>query len=256
MEVFNSHPYPKPDHQNIDDIEQIIAVGKSYLNHLIPDASDVHLLGVTSESLLMEAKRLGMVSESTYKEILLLQNEEVKQFRSKTKETIEFESKHEVKSVNTNLRGSIFPGQICSFMNRFFVVWNLSEETTDGAKSEANCVKALGGECSRCHCRSCVVVNDMVAQLRHMNESDWLYLAELSKCSTPKDFQQLSGISCTRLDQTADKSILCLEYARFSAQRALRYLKSIPVAARRSLPVLVNSHGHLLSIPVSLHFPL
>ncbi|KAF3441931.1 hypothetical protein FNV43_RR15846 [Rhamnella rubrinervis] len=250
MELFNPHPYTKPEHHILDDIEQILADGKLYLSHLVPDVSDVHFLGVASESVLTEAKRLGMVSESTYNEILLLHSEEIKQFRSKTKAAIEFEPKQEVKSVNTNISSPLLPGQICSFMNRFFVVWKPSEEITDGAKSEeANCEEDLEGESWRCHCRSCIVGNSMVAQLRHMNESDWLYLAELSKCSTPRNFQQQSGLSCTRLEQTTDKTILCLEYARLSAQRALRSLKSIPVAARRSLPVLANSQGHLLSIP-------
>lgn len=255
MELFNAHPYVKTKHHFQDDIEQIIADGKSYVNHLIPDASDVHFLDITSGSVLTEAKKLNLLSESTYKNILLLQSEEVKKFRSKTTEAIEFESNHGVKSASTYWSGPLLPGKICSFMNRFFLIWDLSEKITDRAKSEeVNGEQELGGEGWHCHCRTCAVGNNMEAWLRHMNESDWLYLADLSKCLISEKFEQQSGLSSTSLEQTTDKTSLCLNYAMVSAQRALQSLKSIPVAARRSLPVIVNTEGHLLSIPVCLPF--
>jgi hypothetical protein len=53
------------------------------------------------------------------------------------------------------------------------------------------------------------------------------------------------------MEQISEKRSLHLENLELSAQKALEVLKSIPVAARRSLPVLVNHQGLLLSIPVT-----
>lgn len=226
-------------HQISNDIEQIIAGSKSCLDRLVPDASKVHFLDITSESVFDEARRLDMLSESTYENILQLQSEEVKHFRSKKKAS-EFESKHKVKSISMYSE-PLHPGQICSLMNRFFVQWKIPEE--------ADCEHGLGRESWRRHFRSCVVGDDIVAQVRHMGESDWLYLADLVKSPTSLPQQQKLPLD------SGDGTSLCLDCARNSAQRALRILKSIPAAARRGLPVLVNSQGLLLSIPVTKIFP-
>jgi tRNA(Ile)-lysidine synthase len=69
-------------------------------------------------------------------------------------------------------------------------------------------------------------------------------------------FQQQGVLSTDRVEQIPEKISQCLEYARLSAQRALFSLKSIPVAARGGLPVLVNPQGLLLSIPVSGPFSI
>lgn len=221
-------------HQISNDIEPIIAGSKSCLDCLVPDGSKVHFLDITSESVLAEARRLGMLSESTYESILQLQSEEVKHFRSKKKATSEFESKRKVKSISMYSE-PLHPGQICSLMNRFFVQWKIPEE--------ADCELGLGRESWRRHFRSCVGGDDIVAQVRHMGESDWLYLADLVK--SPTSLPQLQNLPLDSRDGTS----LCLDCARNSAQGALEILKSIPAAARRGLPVLVNSRGLLLSIP-------
>jgi tRNA(Ile)-lysidine synthase len=117
----------------------------------------------------------------------------------------------------------------------------------------------LGGESWQCHCRSCVVGPHVVAEVRHMAESDWLYLAKLSNCVITLDkFQQQGVLSTDRVEQIPEKISQCLEYARLSARRALFSMKSIPVAAtaRGGLPVLVNPQGLLLSIPVSGPFSI
>lgn len=75
--------------------------------------------------------------------------------------------------------------------------------------------------CSYCGCGQ-----DSVLEVRHMVDADWLYLSELVK--------NMKLESC-QLEQ---------------AKRSLLLLKSIPVAARRSLPVLVNPEGWVVSIPV------
>ncbi|GKC20088.1 putative tRNA(Ile)-lysidine synthetase, partial [Tanacetum coccineum] len=46
-----------------------------------------------------------------------------------------------------------------------------------------------------------------------------------------------------------EKNSLCSDYVRVLAKKGLLSLKFIPVAARRSLPVLVNPEGQVISIP-------
>ncbi|XP_023754916.1 uncharacterized protein LOC111903373 isoform X1 [Lactuca sativa] len=75
-------------------------------------------------------------------------------------------------------------------------------------------------------CCGCVFGQYSVMEVRHMVDDDWLYLSKLSKSEN-----------------------LCSDFVKVSAREALRVLKSIPVAARRSLPVLVNPKGQILSIP-------
>ncbi|KAI3814543.1 hypothetical protein L1987_14183 [Smallanthus sonchifolius] len=74
-------------------------------------------------------------------------------------------------------------------------------------------------------CSCCGSGQDSVLEVRHMVDADWLYLSNLTKSDNLENFQ---------LEQ---------------AKRSLLLLKSIPVAARRSLPVLVNPEGRVVSIP-------
>lgn len=251
-EPFHACSYGEQEHHIPSELKQVIVDAKSYSDHLVLDESDVHFMNVTSESVLTEAKRLGILSESTYRNILLLQREETKRFKSKTKTEVssDFE-KHGFESVNTLRSEPLQPGYVCYFMSRFFITWKLNEDIGSSAFSEeANCDLNLGGESWQCPCRSCVVGHEMVAEVRHMIESDWLYLAKLSKClSTSGKFQQQGDLLDNRADQIPEKKNQCLDSARLSAQRALVSLKSIPVAARGGLPVLVNREGLLISIP-------
>ncbi|XP_059433610.1 uncharacterized protein LOC132166751 isoform X2 [Corylus avellana] len=242
---FHACTYGEQEHCVPCELEQVLVDGKLYSDQLVLDESNVRFLNVTSESVLTEAKRLGMLSESTYRNILLLQREETKRFKSKIELSSDSNSKHGFKSGNTLQSEPLQLGDACYFMSRYLVKWKLNEGIDGSAFSEkANYDLDLGGESWQCHCRSCV------AELRHMVESDWLYLAKLSKCASTLDkFQQQGVLSTDREEQIPEKISRCLEYARLSAQRALFSLKSIPVAARGGLPVLVNPQGLLLSIP-------
>lgn len=256
MGLSHQHFHAEQEHSTPDEIEQIIADGKSYADHLVPNASDVHFLEVASTSVLTEARRLGMISESTHTNILSLQKEEIEHFKSKSEVTPDYKSNHGVKSVSTSPSEPLPPGQICCFMNRFFVTWKLSEGITHKEVSEeANCDRGLEGE-SRHSCRSCIVGQDTMLEVRNMSEQDWLYLANLSKSHTSENLQEQSNTLDSKVEQRKEETYTCLDYARLSAQRALQSLKSIPAAARRGLPVLVNSQGLLLSIPVCLLFPI
>ncbi|KAI9119314.1 hypothetical protein K1719_009989 [Acacia pycnantha] len=243
MEVFESFTDRKQQCCVLNEVEKIIEHGKSYASQPVLDASDVHFMDVTSEFVLTEAKRLNIISESTYRNIIELQREETDRFRSKAENKTYSEPKHEVDTVIT-----LKPGQICYFMNRFVVTWRLKESIDESALSDLfTCGMELVGESWNCSCM-CVVDHSAGLELRNMIESDWLYLGKLSKYPPPNDFVQKGAIS-SEVEQTLEKKTPCFHYACVSAWKALLLLKSIPVAARRSLPVLVNQHGQLLSIP-------
>ncbi|XP_024979229.1 uncharacterized protein LOC112516426 isoform X3 [Cynara cardunculus var. scolymus] len=106
-------------------------------------------------------------------------------------------------------------GQIGHFMDRFVVSWKFI------------------GENGGCYCG---FGQYSVVEVRHMVDADWLDLSRLSKSDNLEDCQ-------------LEEVLKCSDYAKISARKALRLLKSIPVAARRSLPVLVDPRWQVLSIP-------
>ncbi|KAG5564712.1 hypothetical protein RHGRI_000791 [Rhododendron griersonianum] len=223
---------------------QIIADGKSHVDHLVADASEVHFLDVTSsESVLLEAKRHNILSESTYRTVLSLQRNETNNFRSKTIELSDTELKNEVESVGSSVSEALKPGQIGYFMNRFLVKWEWTQKIALDAHSiaEATSDLNLGGERKGCYWSSCLMCHNKVAEVCLMVDAHWMYLAELSQgCHLENSEMQM--------EQLNGKITMCADYAQISAQRALVLLKTIPVAARRGLPVLVNSQGQLLCI--------
>ncbi|WCJ42480.1 tRNA(Ile)-lysidine synthase [Euphorbia peplus] len=224
------------------ELEAIIAEAKSCSDRFSPDASEVYFLESTSESVLTEAKSLNIISESTYTNILSLQKEELKHFKTKIKDGADYESKNEVQSLIASSREPLQPGQTCFFINRFLVKWEPGTTDLEKPFCEVDFRRA-----SRDHCSSfCKVDDNMDAEVRTMIEADWLYLAKLSKCLSLDDLDK--QILYEMGPKTEEKNVY-LDYLRFSAQRSLMTLKSIPVAARRSLPVLVDHHGQLLSIP-------
>lgn len=247
IEVFHAPSYREEKHDISDGLEQIINDGKSYLEHFIPKASDVHFLDSSPESVLDEAKRLNIISESTYRIIISLQMQETKLFKADSKFTPGYESKHGSHSVKTLSSGLLKSGQMCNFMNRFSITWKIRDENEDNSIFEAASCNTV--------CKACVLGCDMELEVRHMTESDWLYLSKLSEC-TVDDFQDQRDTSSSLELQTMESPNGCLNYATSSARRALVLLKLIPVAARRSLPVLVNHQGLLLSIPVRIHFTI
>ncbi|KAF8400793.1 hypothetical protein HHK36_014095 [Tetracentron sinense] len=251
MELSCKYFYEGQEHCIPSEVEQIIMDGKSYSNHFVPDASDVHFLNVTSsESVLSEAKRLNILSESTHRSILLLQQEETKHFKSKNELVSDRDLRHGVTSVSTPSE-PLQSGQVCHFMKRFLVEWKLCKKSTRDALpvEEIGCNWDMEGGNQDYLCRFCVVGHDTVAEVRHMIDADWLYLASLSKCQITEQCQQQKIQSGSKVEQRIDEKNLCSDYVRLSAQRALQSLKSIPVSARRGLPVLVNPQGLLLSIP-------
>ncbi|CAL0317387.1 unnamed protein product [Lupinus luteus] len=246
-EFFESCSNGEHEYSVADELGKIIEDGKSFANHLAPDASDVHFLDVNTELVLTEAKRLNIISESTYRSILVLQKGETDRFRANAVAISDSTSKHGIENVQT-FGKSLQPGQICYFMDRFILTWKLNNKIYGDALCDlADYDMDLSGDAQSFCCTSCVGDNEAL-EVRHMIESDWLYLAQLSK-HTHSKFLQQGVISVNETKQVMEKTASCLHYSSISAQKALLLLKSIPVAARRSLPVLVTQQGQLLSIP-------
>ncbi|XP_058763257.1 uncharacterized protein LOC131636662 isoform X1 [Vicia villosa] len=230
MEFFETHAFRQQEFCVINELGKIIEDGKSCANHLVLDSSDIHFLDANHESVLDEAKRLNITSESTYSSIRVLQKQETDRFRSKVGAVFESASKREDEVVTT-FGKSLQPGKSCYFMDRFILTWKLNN------KLDTDMVSGL-------------VDYDQALEVRHMIESDWLYLAELSKYSLSENFTEYEVMSANGNTTTKEKTAPpYLHYASLSAKKALVLLKSIPVAARKSLPVLINQDGKLISIP-------
>ncbi|XWS26849.1 hypothetical protein CRYUN_Cryun26dG0065700 [Craigia yunnanensis] len=147
-ELFHTHSSEEEKHCLSNELEQIIANGKSYSNNLVPDASKVQFLDMRSASVLDEAQRLDIIIAS------------------------ECESKQETEHVAAFLSESLLHGQICYFMNRFIISWKLSKEiSSDMFPGEAYCLSYLGRESQHNHC-CCVKRHDMIAKLRTMIDAD------------------------------------------------------------------------------------
>ncbi|AES76814.1 raspberry protein, putative [Medicago truncatula] len=101
-------------------------------------------------------------------------------------------------------------------MDRFMLTWKLNDKMDRDALSDlVDYDMDLSGEARNFCCLSCVVDRDRTLEVRHMIEY-----------------------------------VFCI-FVCVSAKKALVLLKSIPVAAKKSLPVLINQQGKLISIPVS-----
>ncbi|KAL3532450.1 hypothetical protein ACH5RR_005971 [Cinchona calisaya] len=258
MEMIHTHSNERQNCSISSEVQQIVENAKSFQDKFIFGVSDVQPLGSTSsqllglkssESVLNEAKRLGILSNSSYDTIFSLQNQESEYFKPGPEVMIDHELKDEGKLIHKTASTTIHPGQACYLMKRFLIKWNLCGKTPYNIYSsdEIDAVKGWKVGRQQC-CSSCVVDHDNVAELRFMVDTDWLYLAKLSKSQEVGYFPG-QILSATATEKDAWKIKLWSEFVKLSAHRALLSLKSIPVCARRALPVLVDSQGLLLSIP-------
>lgn len=201
---FNKADQKKPAFD--DELRRITSDAKSFSDNA---AIDVQFLDAASESVLSKARDLNLLSESTYETIGLLQRDETNRFITKPEDkSVDESADHETNNIaSSSDKVHLLPGKDLYFMNRFLIRWNLSNH---------QCQEACRGNCP--------VRGATTMEVRHMVESDWLYLAELSKSSNRN-------------------------HSASSSYKALKSLKHIPAAARRSFPVLVDHSGLLLSVP-------
>ncbi|XP_021741540.1 probable tRNA(Ile)-lysidine synthase [Chenopodium quinoa] len=241
-ELYSTYPGQEQKQCSSYDVEQIVIDQKYLLKQSTPDASQIHFLDpVFSSSVLAEARRLNILSESTYESILQLQMKETQLFKSKSEAISRSEPKNEVEMVAT--KEPFRPGQSCYFMSRFFLTWMSHDEMDSCYSSLEDGDQTRDQNCSLC------MAGDVVAYVRHMMDEDWLFLAKLANAQDSRNFKQQKFIVNNGMGQVLDKTSLYSNHARSSAQQALRNLKSIPVAARRGLPVIISTEGFLLSIP-------
>lgn len=234
----------KGHHPNfVREAIEIIMNAKSYIDKKI-SSSAVPFLHVKSFiNALEEAKKLNLISESTHKSIVSLQVEETKLFHTQAEVKL---NQH----VQPKIRSPFISGiprhsrQTCHFMHRFVVSWKFVGMTTQGRYSSGS--GGLTWNAKRVQtsvCESCTSMQkEFIASVRLMVDADWLYLANLVHVKTCIEYDE-KPISCPVHICTAH------EYTYVSARNALKMLKSILLAARRALPVLVDSEGLLLSIP-------
>ncbi|KAK4369494.1 hypothetical protein RND71_013286 [Anisodus tanguticus] len=232
-----------------NEVEQIVANGRSYSDQFPQSTLGMQFLDLTSsDSVLTEAKREGILGESTYKSIISLQREESDNFKSKTNIVLEKKVEHKVEYTASAPSEVLHPEKVGYFMNRFIVKWNLSKQNayTSFSMNNSNQLQEFGEERWN-FCNSCVLGHDQVSRVRYMVDADWLYLATLSKREDRSSVHEELPLSAE--SRVMSNVNLCSACIKKSAERALLLLKSIPVAARRALPVLVNVEGLLLSIP-------
>lgn len=247
--ISYKHSLEQPCSPN--EVDEIISAAK-LLPHQSFHSSDAppFLKAASPEATLNEAKQLNIISESTLNSILLLQMEESQSFKTRAESEDGMEAKHRMKPASISMV-ELHPGESCLFMGRFVVSWKLGEKAVGGRIRRTELNGDLDEEPELHACGSCVMMGHGAAFIRHMVDDDWLYLASLSKNRMAEN-QSVPFSSAGNLEKGDVKSAHCSDCAQMSAQRALQALKSIPAPARRGLPVLVNSQGLLLCIPVCI----
>uniref|UniRef100_A0A453NPW4 Uncharacterized protein n=3 Tax=Aegilops tauschii subsp. strangulata TaxID=200361 RepID=A0A453NPW4_AEGTS len=129
----------------------------------------------------------------------------------------------------------LWPGETCHFMSKFLITWNALEVVSNGICSQ---------DSKNLLCQHCAVNQDGSLAVRHMFDTDWLFLAEVSKIRSMEENQNVSKVSINKLED--DGLMKHSRYLQLSAMKALEVLKSIPASARRTLPVLTNSQEYWL----------
>lgn len=247
LKLFSTHSYEGQNSLLASQIEQLLKEDETYSDKFISDTLVVPFLDTnSSDSVLLEAKRLGILSDSAHEIIASLQKKESENFRSKSDIISDCELDGE-SSVATPSQ-SISPGKLGYYMNRFILSWRIGNVIPSEVSYADEVFFQEEMNVEQC-CTSCLIDYEMVADVRHMIDADWIYLSDLSKLTYVGDNGPPNQSPSYSNKQMAGKTNLCLNYAKLSAQRALVSLKSIPVAARRALPALVSPQGVLLSIP-------
>ncbi|KAL0925303.1 hypothetical protein M5K25_003624 [Dendrobium thyrsiflorum] len=220
-------------------IEQIVRDAKFYSNRFVAETPSMPFLRAkSSEAILKEAVQIKLISQSTYNSIRSLQMEEHDIFCSQNGVEEPYDSGHRAR-VSTPSNVQIYPGQSYHFMCRFLVTWKLSE-MKDGVSSNLNEYNPISEADGKKFCQFCRITQEHALTIRHMVDADWLYLAKLSESQTLNE---------GRNDLETSMEHWCSSYMRSSVQTALQNLKYVPAAARRALPVFVNSHNLLICIP-------
>ncbi|KAJ1278903.1 hypothetical protein BS78_04G114700 [Paspalum vaginatum] len=218
------------------EIDQIILEGRLQSNKSMQNCSNMHFLcSKSSMDVLNKANDLNIVDDFTLEKLCYLQTDEHNKFIAK-------EHKHEEQDLEeTNIPDcnvlSLCPGETCHFMSRFLITWKAAEYVNEiclhGKKESVS--------------KFCAVNLDGGLEVRHMVDTDWLFLVEVCNIRPVEENLGDPKASCSKMEM--DNAPQHSRYLQRSAQKALQVLRSIPAAARRTLPVLTNAQGDIMCIP-------
>ncbi|KAL8503795.1 hypothetical protein ACS0TY_022497 [Phlomoides rotata] len=120
IKLCRTYSYSERKCYATNELEQIERNIEANLDKILPDVSRVPFLGATSsESVLIEAKRIDILSDSSHKAIVSLQKQESEKFIKSKAETISDSESQD--NITYSGSKSISPGQVGFFMNRFLL---------------------------------------------------------------------------------------------------------------------------------------
>ncbi|TVU33398.1 hypothetical protein EJB05_25213 [Eragrostis curvula] len=232
---YEEQPPPVPE------VDQIVLEAHLQSNHFVQKCSNIPFVySKSSIDVLNKAKDLNIIDHFTYENLCHLRTEENDKFIIKEQKH-EGQDQEETISPDCNVL-CLSPGETCHFMSRFLITWKALEDVS------GLCLNDKKEYISK----NCAMNKDGSLLVRHMVDTDWLFLAEVSNtCSVEENLSDSKAYSSkSEINNVLQHS----RYLQRSSQEALQILKSIPAAARRTLPVLTDSQGDIMCIPVTNSF--
>ncbi|KAF0932950.1 hypothetical protein E2562_013142 [Oryza meyeriana var. granulata] len=222
----------------VSEINQIVTEARICSDQFLQNCPNIPFLNSKfSTDVLNKAKDLKLIDDCTLEKLNYLRTEEHQKFIT-TKEHKHKEQYLEKTSFPCLKALNLWPGETCHFMGRFLITWRTSEVVLNEM-----CLH----DSQKQICQYCMVNQDGSVAVRHMFDTDWLFLAEVCKIHSLEENKNNSNGSFNKLED--DKHVQHSRYLQLSAMKSLEILRSIPAPARRMLPVLTNSQGDILSIP-------
>ncbi|KAG5009330.1 hypothetical protein JHK87_017845 [Glycine soja] len=246
IEYFESQSQGQQGCCVANELEKIIEAEKSYANHLVLDASDVHFLDVNPELVLTEAKRLNIIGESTYNSIFALQKQETAHFRSKTEVISDSASKHGV----TPFSKSLQPGH---YQNIHFPKTSLNtscckEKPACSDQSTRTITKHSSKLTSHCNVFT-VIKTDLVYRSSRLIAKGWLVMAELDKNLTLGDALSCCYSLSSRTAFGSTRRSISQQSQQSRAAQSTRAVKEEVIAFRRMHRFLIVCFLGILEIP-------
>ncbi|KAJ1278911.1 hypothetical protein BS78_04G115300 [Paspalum vaginatum] len=218
----------------VQEIDEIILEGLSQSNQFIQNKLNIPFVySKSSLDVLNKANDLNIIDDFTLEKLCYLRTHEHDKFVTK-EHKYEEQDLEETKFSDCNVL-SIFPGETCHFMSRILITWKAPEDVN----------KICLHENKEYLSKFCTMNLDGSLEVRHMVDADWLFLAEACNINSVED--NLNDPKTRKID--TDSAPQHYSYLQRLAQKALQILRSIPAAARRTLPVLTNGQGDIVCIP-------
>jgi hypothetical protein len=222
----------------VPEVDQIVLQAHLQSNRFIHECSSIPFVySKSSIDVLNRAKDLNIIDDFTFENLCYLRTEEHDKFITK-------EEKHEEQDQGKAIDPDhnvlcICPGETCHFMNRFLITWK-----------DLGDVSGICLHDSKMHIlKNCIMNKDRSFVVRHMVDTDWLFFADVSNThSVQKNLSDSKANGMSVINNVSQHS----EYLQWSAHKALQILKSIPASVRLTLPVITDSQGDIMCIPVSI----